>query len=118
MSIYFKLGFKYVPPPFASSDVDCVPCSRGISEPPTSRFGFPSFKPCCEGPPTTLRNTTGCGQANVRIVGGVEASENQIPWQCSIKNSDGSFYGCAASIISCDPVIIISAAHCFDGLNM
>ena len=60
----------------------------------------------------------GCGTANVRIVGGEEASENQLPWQCMIQNSDGSFYGCGASIISCDPVIIISAAHCFDAFNM
>jgi len=34
-----------------------------------------------------------------------------------VQNSDGSFYGCGATIISCDPVIIISAAHCFQGSN-
>ena len=59
----------------------------------------------------------GCGTANLRIVGGVEATENQLPWQCMIQNSDGSFYGCGATIISCDPVIIISAAHCFQGYD-
>jgi len=51
----------------------------------------------------------------VRIVGGEEATENQLPWQCMIQWSDGSYYGCGATIISCDPVIIISAAHCFQG---
>ena len=59
----------------------------------------------------------GCGTANLRIVGGVETTENQLPWQCMIQNSDGSFYGCGATIISCDPVIIISAAHCFQGYD-
>ena len=59
----------------------------------------------------------GCGTANLRIVGGVEATENQLPWQCMIQNSDGSFYSCGATIISCDPVIIISAAHCFQGYD-
>ena len=53
----------------------------------------------------------------MRIVGGVEASENQLPWQCMIQNNDGSFYGCGATIISCDPLIIISAAHCFQGYD-
>ena len=60
---------------------------------------------------------SGCGTANVRIVGGEEATENQLPWQCMIQNSDGSFYTCGATIISCDPVIIISAAHCFQGVE-
>ena len=54
-----------------------------------------------------------CGQTTVRIVGGQDATENQLPWQCAIKFSDDTFYGCGATIISCDPVIIISAAHCF-----
>ena len=58
---------------------------------------------------------SGCGTATVRIVGGEEATENQLPWQCMIQNNDGSFYTCGATIISCDPVIIISAAHCFQG---
>ena len=55
----------------------------------------------------------GCGQASVRIVGGQEATENQLPWQCMVQNFDGSFYGCGATLISCDPVILVSAAHCF-----
>jgi len=56
---------------------------------------------------------TGCGQVNTRIVGGEDATENQFPWMCSIFKSDGSWYGCGATIINCDPVIIVSAAHCF-----
>ena len=60
----------------------------------------------------------GCGKATVsKIVGGQLATENQLPWQCMVQNNDGSFYGCGAVIISCDPVILISAAHCFDGAN-
>jgi len=36
---------------------------------------------------------------------------------CSILFSDHKFYGCGATILSCDPVIIVSAAHCFWGLS-
>ena len=53
-----------------------------------------------------------------RIAGGEEAVENQFPWQCVIQNSDGSFYGCGATLISCNPVILISAAQCFKRNNM
>ena len=59
----------------------------------------------------------GCGLVGSRIFGGEEAAENQFPWQCVIKNGDGSFYGCGATLISCDPVIIISAAQCFQRNN-
>ena len=62
-------------------------------------------------------NLSGCGQAGSRIAGGEDTSENQFPWQCVIKNSDDSFYGCGATLISCDPVIIISAAQCFQRNN-
>ena len=57
---------------------------------------------------------TGCGEVNTRIVGGEEATENQFPWQCAILDSEDRFYGCGATILSCDPVIIVSAAHCFN----
>ena len=60
---------------------------------------------------------SGCGQVNTRIVGGQDATENQFPWQCGILRSDNTFYTCGATIISCDPLIIVSAAHCFTGAN-
>ena len=56
---------------------------------------------------------SGCGVTNSRIVGGQAAVENQFPWQCAILNGDNTWYGCGATLISCDPVIIVSAAHCF-----
>jgi len=68
--------------------------------------------PCCTG---ELKNATGCGQENTRIVGGQDATENEFPWQCGILTSENIFYGCGATIINCDPVIIVSAAHCFQG---
>ena len=66
----------------------------------------------------TILLNPGCGQVNSRIVGGQNAQENQFPWQCGILNSDNSFFGCGATIISCDPVIIVSAAHCFQDANV
>ena len=59
----------------------------------------------------------GCGQLNTRIVGGEAATENQFPWTCGILTSDNKFYGCGATIINCNPVVIVSAAHCFQGVN-
>jgi len=67
--------------------------------------------------PSKLYNTTGCGLSNKRIIGGEEARENEFPWMCSILFSDNSFYGCAATLLSCDPVVIVSAAHCFFGMS-
>ena len=28
---------------------------------------------------------------------------------------DGSFYGCGAVLLSCQPVTVLTAAHCVDG---
>ena len=50
---------------------------------------------------------------NTRIVGGQNAAENQFPWQCTILRSDDTWHSGGATLISCDPVIIVSAAHCF-----
>jgi len=129
-------GFRYVPPNNAEATTTttndrngCIPCTReeqnvhlgsssrnwgGLFTTPTTTT---TQTPCCTTTGQKLTNATGCGQATTRIVGGQDATENQFPWQCMIQKSDGSFYGCGATIISCDPVIIISAAHCFQGAN-
>jgi len=63
-----------------------------------------------------LQNATNCGVKgdSNRVIGGSAATENQYPWICSILRSDFTFYGCAATLLSCFPqVIIVSAAHCF-----
>lgn len=108
----------------------------GLAEDPSPRFGItigpivtPS-PPCCptttptspppptQPPVTRLQNTTGCGEkGSNRIVGGEEAGENEFPWMCAILNSDNSYYTCGATLLSCNPTIIISAAHCFEGTN-
>jgi len=110
----------------------------GLAEDPSPRFGFdigpivtPS-PPCCstgttpapataaptQPPLTRLQNATGCGEkGSNRVVGGEEAGENEFPWMCAILNSDNSYYTCGATLISCNPTIIVSAAHCFEGSN-
>ena len=35
------------------------------------------------------------------------------PCQCALLRPDYSFYGCSAVLLSCDPVILVTAAHCF-----
>merc|ERR1719431_2554471 len=100
---------------------------------PSPRFGFQvgpivtQAPPCCaptttpaptQPPVTRLQNATGCGEkGSNRIVGGEESGENEFPWMCAIMNSDDSFYTCGATLISCNPTIIVSAAHCFEGFN-
>ena len=49
---------------------------------------------------------------NDKIIGGVPVLENEIPWQVALLNQDGSWRGCGAILLSCDPVIVITAAHC------
>merc|ERR1711874_193137 len=62
--------------------------------------------------------TKGCGHKGVhRIVGGNSTAEGEIPWQCAILTSDGSWLGCGAVLLHCDPTIVVSAAHCFQGLQ-
>eukprot|EP00092_Neocalanus_flemingeri_P108431 GFUD01139252.1.p1 GENE.GFUD01139252.1~~GFUD01139252.1.p1 ORF type:complete len:372 (+),score=70.15 GFUD01139252.1:131-1246(+) len=109
---------------------------QGLAEEPSPRFWFQvgpiitTATPCCETPTaapaptptqppvTRLQNATGCGvKGSNRIVGGTDAAENEFPWMCGVLNSDNSFWGCGATLISCNPTIIISAAHCFQGYD-
>ena len=56
----------------------------------------------------------GDGQNLTKIVGGTVVAENEIPWQVSLLKTDGSWSGCGAILLSCDPLIVITAAHCVD----
>ena len=56
----------------------------------------------------------GCGRkGRRRIVGGVSTAENEIPWMVGVLTAGDVYYGCGAVLLSCDPVIVVSAAHCF-----
>ena len=68
---------------------------------------------------TQLRNADNCGNLGgdgdknlTKIVNGVVVSENEIPWQLSLLKKDGSWDGCGAILLSCHPLIVITAAHC------
>ena len=56
---------------------------------------------------------SGCGVTNTRIVGGQDAAENQFPWQCTILKNDDTWHYGGATLISCDPVIIVTSAFLF-----
>merc|ERR550532_2455558 len=112
---------------------ECLVCDE--KEDPAPRFFFSQISeifnnrnlPCCKdedvirqtettteptGP--RLKNATRCGRKSYqRILGGAVTKENEFPWQCALLNSDGSFFGCSAVLLSCDPVILVTAAHCF-----
>ena len=114
------LGFKYIPPPSQDLVINCQSCA-GTQLRRLKLFDQFSPSPCCsekeEQDLGRLKNATGCGLPGRRIVGGEEAGESQIPWQCAVLNQDNTFYGCGASILSCQPLILISAAHCFQSLD-
>lgn len=87
-------------------------------------FGSPSSPspPGCDcvsttqtPPVTRLQNTTNCGETPRRIVGGTNMYENEMPWLCSVMDSSGNFAGCGATLLGCNPTIVVSAAHCFPG---
>ena len=66
-----------------------------------------------------LDNATDCGhKGRSRVVGGSEAGQHEFPWHCALLNSEGKFYGCSATLISCDPVIAVTAAHCVPAINL
>lgn len=52
------------------------------------------------------------GKDPFKIIGGELTFENEIPWQVAILKSDNSWDGCGALLLSCDPIIVITAAHC------
>merc|ERR1711881_240036 len=63
-----------------------------------------------------LTSNKRCGHKGVnRIVGGNGTAEGEIPWQCAILKRDGSWLGCGAVLLHCNPTIIVTAAHCFQG---
>jgi len=63
-----------------------------------------------------LSNETLCGHKGVnRIIGGNSTAEGEIPWQCAVLKNDGKWMGCGAVLLSCNPTIVVSAAHCFQG---
>ena len=91
--------FQSVSPRHSNQEV-----SRG-----TSRSLHPSLVCSCR-----LSNATNCGRKRLnRILGGVVSGEHEFPWHCALLNPDLSFYGCSAVLLSCDPVVIVTAAHCF-----
>ncbi|MEO1945251.1 MAG: trypsin-like serine protease [Candidatus Thioglobus sp.] len=51
-----------------------------------------------------------------RIIGGNEAPKNTYPWMTAILNTDGSWYGCGASLIA--PNWVLTAAHCTENLSV
>jgi len=121
---------KYVPPV-----TPCRQCGRslrsdtdapyeGLGQDKSPKFLF-SDAPCCESASESLLEVAGCGIADPdinRVVGGTAAtSADNIPWQCMIMKSDTTsndidnlaFSGCAATLISCNPGILVTAAQCF-----
>ena len=111
---------------------DCIICDEEqLAEEQSPRFffgfigSFITRRACCPVdetrqattlPPTgpRMKNATRCGRKSYqRILGGVVTKENEFPWQCALLNTDMSYFGCSAVLLSCDPVIIVSAAHCF-----
>ena len=52
------------------------------------------------------------GRNPLRIIGGQLTVKEEIPWQVAILKEDGSWDGCGGVLLLCDPVIIVTAAHC------
>ena len=48
----------------------------------------------------------------------MEYSEVDVPWMCGIIRSDNRWRGCGATLLGCNPAVLVTAAHCLTGLNM
>lgn len=102
--------FRYIPPASSAVERSCVDCTRSVQ--PRFFFG----PPCCTvaRDKNRLKNDTECGvKKDEKVVGGVETEENEIPWQVAVFWQNDTWLGCGAVLISCNPVIVLSAAHCF-----
>ena len=125
--------FQYVPPV-----TNCRQCDGrslnlnlgsqyvGLGQKKSPKFLF-AEAPCCEVSLGLLK-VEGCGvgkPAIPRISGGQGTTDNsQIPWTCELMKLDPSSttdndgymsIGCGATLISCDPGILITSASCFKG---
>merc|ERR1712106_258518 len=137
VAVYFggkSLGcarIKYIPPRtepeflIQTEEPDCSDCSRGHA-----RFFFETDRrSCCTETPRAdkerLKNATDCGRKggtapylnlnldeDEKIIGGIPARENEFPWQVGVMTTNDTWRGCGAILLSCDPVIVVSAAHC------
>ena len=100
---------------FIPSTLCCIP----ILLPPTTTPSTPESTPSPSMTRRSMKNATSCGQqGGGRIVGGEEAAENEFPWHCALLSRTDKFYGCSATLLSCDPVIIVTAAHCFPKMKV
>merc|ERR1719228_683961 len=123
--------FRYVSPPAVTQqeESNCVDCSRG-----QTRFFF--VNNCCtdttkidSSQKQRMMNATDCGRkggthpyihqdvTDTKVVRGVEAEENEFPWQVAILRTNNTWAGCGAILLSCDPVIVVSAAHCLQNVE-
>ena len=100
----------------------CRPCGQGDNP----RFFFGTHQeedmndvPCCSEDEDDMevprmKNASQCGKKSLnRILGGVVTQDNEFPWHCALLNTDQSFFGCSAVLLSCEPLILATAAHCF-----
>ena len=70
---------------------------------------------------TRLSNASRCGRkggsksgVSVHVVGGEVARLNELPWHVSMLRSHDGWAGCSAALLSCDPAIVVTAAHCVE----
>jgi len=65
-----------------------------------------------------LESQPGCGESVIdRIIGGEAAEGREVPWMCAILRSDNRWRGCGAALLSCNPPVIVTAAHCLEGVD-
>ena len=69
----------------------------------------------------SLKNASRCGRkggskssVSVHVVGGDVARTNELPWHVSMLRSHDGWAGCSATLLSCDPVVVVTAAHCVE----
>ena len=54
------------------------------------------------------------GKGPFRVIGGNVTQENEIPWQVAMLRKTDGWHGCGAALLSCDPLIVVTAAHCVE----
>ena len=52
---------------------------------------------------------------NYTCAGG-EARPGELPWHVSMLRHYEGWHGCSAALLSCDPPIVVTAAHCVESV--
>ena len=107
-------GFRYHP-------IDAASAKRKYQERLEEDYYYEDYDYSVRETQARLSNASRCGRkggskssVSVHVVGGDVARTNELPWHVSMLRSHDGWAGCSAALLSCDPPVVLTAAHCVE----